>query len=728
MILPRLAGVFLFSGSTDIIAVMNVWEEFLDINKQIAKELEITEKQVADTIALLDEGNTIPFISRYRKEITGDLSDTQLRELETRLTYLRSLEERRSDVLRLMEELGVLTDEHRAALVKATSLQAIEDIYRPYRPKKRTRGMAAREKGLLPLAEFLLESPVSQKELDDFLAEFVPSLETELTVDEALFGAQDIIAEDMSDDVKNRKLLRDDAIRRGVMESTLKGEDAGNYSMYSDFTEKIRELKAHRILALFRGEKEDFLRLKVALSDEHNIEAIARGYLHKDSAANKYIQEAVEDGYKRLLLPSIETEIRNALKEMADEESIKVFSTNLEPYLMQPPLKDSVVLGWDPGYRTGCKLAVINELGEVLDHATVYPTKPRDDFEGTTRVLRSFIKKYGVSVIAIGNGTASRESEQFVADFIRNEGVSVQYTIVNESGASIYSASALGNEEFPSLDVTVRGAISIARRLQDPLAELVKIEPKHIGVGQYQHDVNQKQLSAALEGVVENCVNRVGVNINQASWSLLSYVSGITPTIAKNMVAHKDQVGGFQSRKEILKVKGVGPKTFEQCAGFLRIPESTDPLDNTAVHPESYAIARAYMGKDLHGMNVKKEASAAGIGELTLKDIFEELSKPGRDPRDELPGVLFRKDVLSIDDLEVGMELQGTVRNVVAFGAFVDIGIKNDGLVHISQLADRFVKDPSEVVKVSDVVKVRIIGVDKERGKVSLSMRSSSRN
>ncbi|MDI9472423.1 MAG: RNA-binding transcriptional accessory protein [Tissierellia bacterium] len=700
----------------------------MDIYKQIAKELGISQKQVADTIVLLDEGNTIPFISRYRKEVTGDLSDTQLRDLDARLTYLRSLEERRDDVLRLMEELGVLTEEHRLALEKATSLQAIEDIYRPYRPKKRTRGMVAREKGLKPLAEFLLAAPVSEQEIEAYLAEFLPTLETELAAEEALFGAQDIIAEDMSDDIKNRKLIRDDAVRRGVMESSLKGEDAGNYSMYAEFSEKIRNLKAHNILALFRGEKEDVLRLKIVLSDDYNVESIARGYLQKDSAANVYIQEAVEDGYKRLLLPSIETEIRNALKEMADEESIKVFSTNLEPYLMQPPLKDSVVLGWDPGYRTGCKLAVINELGEVLDHATVFPTKPREDIDGSIRVLRSLIRGYGVHVIAIGNGTASRESEQFVVDFIRNEGVNVQYTIVNESGASIYSASPLGNEEFPNLDVTVRGAISIARRLQDPLAELVKIEPKHIGVGQYQHDVNQKQLSSALEGVVENCVNRVGVNVNQASRSLLSYVSGITPSIAKNILAHKDQIGGFTSRKEILDVKGVGPKTFEQCAGFLRIPESSDPLDNTAVHPESYEIAREYMNQDLRRLDVKKEASLAGVGELTLKDIFEELSKPGRDPRDELPGVLFRKDVLSIDDLEIGMELQGTVRNVVAFGAFVDIGIKNDGLVHISQLADRYVKDPSEVVKVSDIVKVRIIGVDKERGKVSLSMRSPSRN
>lgn len=702
----------------------------MNIFKQIATELEIREEQVVETVALLDEGNTIPFISRYRKEVTGNLSDTQLRELETRLTYLRNLEERREDVLRLMSEMGVLTEEHSAALARATSLQAIEDIYRPYKPKKRTRGMMAREKGLAPLAEYLLSTPVTQDTLQEHLASFLPSLEAEISAEEALFGAQDIIAEEMSDAVENRQILREDAARRGVFESELKGDDEGNYGVYAEFSGKVRDLKAHQILALFRGEKEGFLKLRLGLSDEANIASIARSYLHRGAdencASNVYIQEAIEDGYKRLLFPSIETEVRNTLKEMADEESIRVFSMNLKPYLMQPPLKGSIVLGWDPGYRTGCKLAVVGKLGEVLDYATVYPTKPRDDFEGTTRTLRSLIRKHGVSVIAIGNGTASRESEQFIANFIRSENAAVQYTIVSESGASIYSASALGNEEFPDLDVTVRGAISIARRLQDPLAELVKIEPKHIGVGQYQHDVNQKQLSSALEGVVEDCVNHVGVNVNQASWSLLSYVAGISPTVAKNMVSYKDETGGFKSRKEILKVKGLGPKAFEQCAGFLRIPESKEPLDNTAVHPESYTIARAYMGKDLSSLNVKKEARESGVGELTLRDIFSELQKPGRDPRDELPGVLFRKDVLSIEDLEVGMEMQGTVRNVVAFGAFVDIGVKNDGLVHISELADRFVKDPSEVVRVSDVVKVRILKVDKEKGKVSLSMRSSS--
>ncbi|NMB09975.1 MAG: RNA-binding transcriptional accessory protein [Tissierellia bacterium] len=699
----------------------------MNIFKTIANKLNIKEQQVEKTVALIDEGNTIPFISRYRKEVTGNLDDVVLRALDEELTYLRALIKRKEDVLRLIEEQGNLTEEIKESIDKAEKLQEVEDIYLPFKPKKRTRATMAKERGLEPLAEFILSLEHSEKEIIEFAGSLVDEEKEVLNLEDALKGAMDIIAEKISETKEFREIIRTEARENGSISSSLieNEEIDKTYEMYFDFSEKIKNLKAHRVLAMYRGESEKVLKLSFDFNDEKNQKRILNMLCKdKDSASYVYIKEALLDGYKRLLLPSIETEIRNELKEMADTESIKVFAENLKPYIMQPPIRDMAMIGLDPGYRTGCKVAVISEYGDVLDHTAIFPTKPREDIKGSKKVLTEFINKYNVKLIAIGNGTASRETEAMVASLIEDLGKKdLYYSIVNEAGASIYSASKLGNQEFPDLDVTIRGAISIARRIQDPMAELVKIEPQHIGVGQYQHDVNQKQLKETLETVVEDCVNSVGVDVNTASAALLNYVSGISKSVAKNIVMYKEENGPFKNRKELNKVKGLGPKSFTQCAGFLRIPDGDELLDNTAVHPESYEIAKKIILEDLDNLDIRKKAEELEVGYLTLKDLVEELKKPGRDPRDEMPKPILRSDVLSIDDLEEGMVLKGTVRNVVAFGAFVDIGIKNDGLVHISELSNKFVKNPSDIVKVSDIVDVKILSIDSKTGKVSLSMK-----
>ena len=699
----------------------------MNIEQVIADKLGIKISQAEKTINLLDEGNTVPFIARYRKEITGNLSDEVLRKFEELLNYLRNLEKRREEILRLIDEQGKLDDELKEAISKAETLQSLEDIYLPYKPKRKTRASEAKRKGLLPLANFLLEGDKKAEDILNYATSFINEEEKIMTGEDALKGAMDIIAEDVSENATFRNMLRVNFRRKAIL--TTKGVEEKDvdklYEMYYDFSEKVSSIAPHRILAVFRGEKEGALKLGFLLEDEENIKQI-RFHLCKNSEDGvfKYIDEAVKDGYKRLLLPSIETEIKNELKEKADESSINVFGNNLKPYIMQPPIYNRVIIGLDPGYRTGCKVAVISELGEVLDYANIYPAKPLEKVKEAEEILKKLIEKHNVTLFAIGNGTASRETEKFVADLISKLGKKdLHYVIVNESGASIYSASKLGNEEFPNLDVTIRGAISIARRLQDPMAELVKIEPKHIGVGQYQHDVNQKLLNERLENVIEDCVNNVGVDVNTASWSLLSYVAGISKTVAKNIVAYKEENGAFKNRNEFKKVKGLGPKCYIQCAGFLRIPNGEEFLDNTGVHPESYDIARKIKDYDLDKIEISKAAKELNVGEPTLFDIVKELKKPGRDPREDLPKPVLRSDVLSIEDLKEGMVLKGTVRNVVDFGCFVDIGIKNDGLVHISNLSDKFVKNPHEVVKVSDVVDVKIIGIDMEKQKVSLSMK-----
>ena len=695
----------------------------MNIEKIIAEKLKISENQVQKTVELIDEGNTIPFISRYRKEVTGNLTDTVLRDLEENLTYLRNLQKRKEDVLRIIEEQGKLTEELKAEIEKAEKLQEVEDLYLPFKQKKRTRASQAKERGLELLKEYLFnfedKTRKIEEEAEKYITEEVP------TVKAALQGAMDILAEEISETKEYRDIVRAGAKKGGLLCEGDPSKDDGTYEMYYEFAERMRFLKPHRILAIFRGEKEGILKLKFDFNDADNMFQILKSIcLDKEDPGMEYLQATVIDSYKRLLRPSIETEVKNELKEMADKSSIEIFGDNLRPYLMQPPIKDMNIIGLDPGYRTGCKTAVVSSFGEVLDYGVIYPAKPKADVEGSKKTLKKYIEKYDINLIAIGNGTASRETEQMVVELLSEVGKKdLYYAIVNEAGASIYSASKLGNDEFPDLDVTIRGAISIARRIQDPLAELVKIEPQHIGVGQYQHDVNQKELSETLEKIVEDCVNSVGVDINTASVALLGYVSGITKTTAKNILEYKRENGPFSSRKEIKKVKGIGPKAFTQCAGFLRIPESKEVLDHTAVHPESYDIAVKLLDRDLDKIDYQKTAEELEVGIPTLQDIVAELKKPGRDPRDEMPKPILRSDVLSIEDLEVGMELQGTVRNVVAFGAFVDIGIKNDGLVHISQLSDRFIKDPKEVVKVSDIAKVKIIDIDVERGKVGLSMK-----
>lgn len=701
----------------------------MTIEEQLSKELNIGLGQINKTIGLLDDGNTIPFIARYRKEATGNLTDEQLRSLDERLKYLRNLQARKEEVIHLIDGQGKLTEQLKNDIEACKLLKDVEDIYLPFRPKKRTRATIAKEKGLDLLANFILTYDEDEDIIHQKASEYVS--DQVKNVDEAINGAKDIIAEMISEKLEYRNILRKDAIRVGQITtekakvSSEKNDEAMVYEMYFDYSEKLTKMPAHRILAMNRAEKEGFIKVKLDLYDQDNIYEIAMSLQNNKRKPNfKYILEACEDGYKRLLFPSIETEIRKELTEKADKKAIGVFATNIKPYLMQAPIKATVVLGLDPGYRTGCKTVVVSEHGDLLYDTVIYPAKPKEDIEGSIRTMKKLIDEYNIGLIAIGNGTASRETEAVVAKMLSEiKDKKVYYTIVNESGASIYSASKVGIEEFPDKDVTVRGAVSIARRIQDPLAELVKIEPKHIGVGQYQHDVNQKELSETLNSVVEDCVNTVGVNLNTASPSLLAYVAGINKNVSKNIVDYKVENGPFTNREQLKKVKGLGPKAFVQCAGFLRIANGDNPLDNTSVHPESYKIAKELLGKDLDKLDIEQTCQNLGVGKPTLIDIIQELKKPGRDPRDDMPKPILRADVLSIDDLEEGMELKGTVRNVVDFGCFVDIGIKNDGLVHISELADKYVNHPSELVKVSDIVKVKIISIDRKRGKVGLSMK-----
>lgn len=714
----------------------------MDIIDQLIKEFNLKPFQVQNTVKLVDEGNTIPFIARYRKEVTGELNDQVLRELYERLLYLRNLEERREDVRRLIDEQGKLTEELSLSLDRAVTLQEIEDIYRPYKVKRKTRASVAKEKGLEPLAAIIFAQMPSKTPVLRIAAGYIDPEKGVNTEEEALAGAMDIIAEEVSDNAEYRKALRETIFRNAMIVSAARKEEDSVYRMYYDFREPVSKIANHRILAVNRGEKEEFLQVKIDVDS-----ALCLAYLKGRTVKNTnpemagYVEAAVEDSYSRLIFSSLERDIRNQLTETAQEQAMKVFAENLRNLLLQPPVKDRVVLGLDPAYRTGCKIAVVDETGKVLATTVIYPTPPQSKIEEAKSKLKQLIEKHKVDIISIGNGTASKESELFVVELLKEIDRKVYYMVVSEAGASVYSASKLGAEEFPEFDVALRSAVSIARRLQDPLAELVKIDPKAIGVGQYQHDMNQKRLDESLGGVVEDCVNNVGVDLNTASAPLLSYISGISSAIAKNLVEYREENGKFKSRNEIKKVKKLGNKTFEQCAGFLRITDGDNILDNTSVHPESYTAAEKLLKKmgytlsDVNGRNLReldkkveqngriKVAEELGIGLPTLKDIVNELLKPGRDPRDELPKPILHTDVLHLEDLKAGMVLTGTVRNVADFGAFVDIGVHQDGLVHISQLADRFVRNPMEVVAVGDIVKVRVMEVDAGRKRISLSMR-----
>ena len=718
----------------------------MDIFKIIAEELNVKYSQVESAVKLIDEGNTIPFIARYRKEVTGGLSDEQLRDLFDRLNYLRNLEARKEEVRNSIEEQGKLTDEIVAALANAKILAEVEDIFRPYKQKKRTRATIAKEKGLEPLSEIIMKQDAKVSILDA-AAEFVDSEKGVESVEDAIAGAKDIIAENISDDPEYRKVIKKYCYRDGIIvtESNAKTEEEENktYQMYFDFSEKVSRIPSHRILAINRGEKENAIKLKMQKPEENIIDFMERDIIKgKDLSYNEIIDDTVKDSFKRLIEPSVEREIRADLTEKAEEKAIKVFGQNAKQLLLGAPLKGLTVMGFDPAYRTGCKIAVIDETGKLLATTTVYPTEPQNKVEEAKKELKALIEKYNINMIAIGNGTASRESEKFVSDMISELNREVYYAIVSEAGASVYSASKLATEEYPDINVSLRGAISIARRLQDPLAELVKIDPKAIGVGQYQHDVNQKRLAESLTGVVEDAVNSVGVDVNTATPSLLQYVSGINKTIANNIVKYRDENGKITERKELLKVPKLGKVAYEQCAGFIRVFDGKNPLETTAVHPESYDKAESLLkligySKDdlkdsdklkdirvkLSSVNVKKTADELEIGEPTLVDIISELSKPGRDPRDEMPKPILRSDVLKFEDLKEGMVLTGTVRNVIDFGAFVDIGVKHDGLVHISELSESYVKNPSDVVSIGDIVKVKVIKIDNERQKVSLSMK-----
>ena len=714
----------------------------LNISKTIADELNIKEHQVENTINLIDSGNTIPFIARYRKEVTGNLSDEILRQLGERLNYLRNLEKRKEEIIRLIDEQGKLTEELTNSINNASILSELEDIYRPYKQKKRTRATIAKEKGLEPFAN-IIYLQMEKKDINELAKEYINPEKGVETVEDVFNGAMDIIAENISDNAEYRKRIKKMCFREAVIISKAAKEEKSPYEMYYDFSELISKVPSHRILAMNRGEKEEFLKVKIDKPEEKILDYIKRDIIKdKNSQFSKILNTAIEDSYKRLIEPSIDREIRTDLTEKADEKAINVFGKNAKQLLLQPPIKNINVIGFDPAYRTGCKIAVIDSTGKLLDTTTIYPTEPQNDIEGSKKVIKNLINKYDIDMIAIGNGTASRESEMFISDTLKEIDKKVYYAIVSEAGASVYSASKLATEEYPDINVSLRGAISIARRLQDPLAELVKIDPKSIGVGQYQHDVNQKRLNESLTGVVEDAVNSVGVDVNTATPSLLSYVAGINKTIAKNIVKYRDENGKIKNRKELLKVPKLGKVAFEQCAGFIRIFDGTNPLEITAVHPESYDVTEKLLKelgyntesiKDkeklnelrvkLKDINIKEMAKKLNIGELTLKDIIDELSKPGRDPREDLPKPILRSDVLKFEDLKEGMILTGTVRNVIDFGAFVDIGVKHDGLVHISEMADRFVKNPSDVVSVGDIVKVKVIGIDNERQKVKLSMK-----
>ena len=713
----------------------------MDILKQLETEFSLKPWQVENTVKLIDDGNTIPFIARYRKEATGSLDDQILRELFDRLNYLRNFEEQKEKIVASITEQELMTDEILASIEAAKTMTELEDIYRPFRPKRKTRASVAKAKGLQGLADALFEqnpdSPSPEELAKDYLNEEVE------TVEDALQGARDIIAEAVSDDPKGRKLLRYAIKKSGIINVKGAKEDLGVYEMYAEYSEPVSKIARHRVLAINRGEKEDFL--KVGIEYDKNLAVDMLINLHhknNSSPTSSQVIEAIDDAYTRLIFPSIEREIRNELTDSACESSIKVFGENTRQLLMQPPVKGRVTIGLDPGYRTGCKVAVVDETGKVLDTGVIYPAPPHQNIEGAKKIIKNFVAKYGVTLFAIGNGTASHETEVFAAETIKEIGGNIEYMVVSEAGASVYSASKLAAQEFPQFDVSLRSAVSIARRLQDPLAELVKIDPKAIGVGQYQHDMPQKELNSALDGVVEDCVNSVGVDLNTASPQLLSRVAGITSAVAKNIVDFREQNGSFKSRSQLLKVNKLGPKAFEQCAGFLRVAESENVFDNTAVHPESYQAAESLLklcsisDEDIRSGNItmlsakiKIDGTSAlaaqlGIGEPTLIDIVSELSKPGRDPRDELPQPMLRSDVMGIEDLKEGMQLKGTVRNVIDFGAFVDIGVHQDGLVHISQITNRYIKHPSEVLKVGDIVDVWVLSVDVKKKRISLTMKS----
>ncbi|HJB19363.1 MAG TPA: RNA-binding transcriptional accessory protein [Candidatus Bariatricus faecipullorum] len=714
----------------------------MDINQKIADELQIKRWQADAAIKLIDEGNTIPFIARYRKEAHGTLDDEQLRKLAERLTYLRNLEEKKEQVLSSIEEQGKLTEELKAQILAAETQVLVDDLYRPYRPKRRTRATVAKEKGLEPLAA-LIRLQNTKQSLEEMAAPFVSEEKGVGSIQEAIGGAKDILAEAVSDEAQYRTYIRNLTFRKGKLVSVAKDEKAQSvYEMYYDFEEALAKMAGHRVLAVNRGEKEKFLTVKIEAPQEDILRYLEKKIITRDNpVTTPVLKEVAEDSYQRLIAPAIEREIRSELTAKAEDGAILVFGKNLEQLLMQPPISGQVVLGWDPAFRTGCKLAVVDATGKVIGTTVIYPTAPTTPkkIQAAKDLLKKIIEKYHITLISLGNGTASRESEQFIVELLKEIPQKVQYVIVSEAGASVYSASKIATEEFPKFDVGQRSATSIARRIQDPLAELVKIDPKSIGVGQYQHDMNQKKLSEALTGVVEDCVNKVGVDLNTASAPLLSYISGISGTIAKNIVAYREENGRFQNRKDLLKVPKLGPKAYEQCAGFLRIRGGENPLDNTGVHPESYEAAQNLLKKQgftledvaegkLTGLSLtirdyKKLAEELGVGEITLRDIVKELEKPGRDPRDEMPKPILRTDVLEMKDLKEGMILKGTVRNVIDFGVFVDIGVHQDGLVHISQITDRYIKHPLEAVSVGDVVDVKVMSVDLQKKRIQLTMR-----
>ena len=716
----------------------------MDIIQVITQELHVEKWQVEAAVKLIDEGNTIPFISRYRKEATGALNDEQLRSLHERLTYLRNLEDKKAQVMGSIADQGKLTEELKKQIQEAQTLVVVEDLYRPYRPKRRTRAIIAKEKGLEPLAN-IFSLQMTDKTPEQEAEAFISDEKEVRTVQEAINGAMDILAERVSDEADYRIYIRNLTAKKGTVVSAAKNKEAQSvYEMYYEFEEPVKKLAGHRVLALNRGEKEKILTVKISAPEDEILRYLEHQVIVRDNPNTTPILKAVvEDSYKRLIGPAIEREIRSELTEKAEDGAISVFGKNLEQLLMQPPISGQVVLGWDPAFRTGCKLAVVDATGKVLDTTVIYPTAPTTDakIKAAKETLKKLIEKYNITLFSLGNGTASRESEQVIVELFKEIPEKVQYVITNEAGASVYSASKLATEEFPNFDVGQRSAASIARRVQDPLAELVKIDPKSIGVGQYQHDMNQKKLGEALGGVVEDCVNKVGVDLNTASASLLEYISGISKAIAKNIVAYREENGRFTSRKELLKVAKLGPKAFEQCAGFMRIADGKNPLDATSVHPESYEAASAllerlgYTTEDISGgklaglsrkiKDYKKMAQELGVGELTLQDIVKELEKPARDPRDEMPKPILRTDVLDMKDLKEGMILKGTVRNVIDFGAFVDIGVHQDGLVHISEICERYIKHPLEAVSVGDVVDVRVIGVDMKKKRISLSMKGT---
>ena len=713
----------------------------MNISEILRKEFSLKNEQVENVIKLIDEGNTIPFIARYRKEMTGEMSDIILRQFNDRLNYLRNLQSRKEDVQRIIGEQGKLTDEIIKNLAKANTLQEVEDIYAPYKQKKRTRATIAKEKGLENLALLILDKNIY--DINKEAEQFINEEKNILSVEDALKGANDIIAEIISDNAQIRKYIRENALKYGVIVTKNAKDEKSVYDMYYDFSERVSNMASHRVLAINRGEKEEFLKVKLEIDNDRMLKYIENQYINKDNFKNKDILvAAIEDAYKRLIFPAIEREVRNHLTELAQERAINVFGENIKNLLLQPPLKGKVVMGFDPGYVNGCKIAVVDASGKFLDEAIVYPHKPQSKTEQAKKILKKLIETYKIDVIAIGNGTASRESETLISELIKELGVNTQYIIVNEAGASIYSASELAAEEHPDINVSIRGAISIGRRLQDPLAELVKIDPESIGVGQYQHDLNKKRLKEVLDGVVEDSVNKVGLDLNTASHSLLEHIAGVSKTVAKNIIVYREENGPFKSRNELKKVKRLGPSAFVQCAGFMRIENGKNPLDNTGVHPESYDICKkmleilGYSLDDVKNKNIsdiderieniglKNLSEKLNVGEVTLKDIILEIKKPGRDPREE-DGMkpILRTDVLKIEDIKEGMTLKGTVRNVVDFGVFVDIGIKNDGLVHKSQMSNKFVKDPMEICSVGDIIDVKVIGIDLEKQRVSLSMK-----